>query len=211
MTRMLLEVDAVVFDCDGVLVDSAASVTRSWRRWAAHFGLDEEAIIADAPGRPSREIAAVWVPSHRLAEACELIDAIEIDDAAGTESIPGAFELLASLPADRWAVVTSAGRNLLRARIEAAGLPLPGVVVTSDDVAQGKPHPQGYALALRHLGVVGSRTVVFEDTVAGMTAARDAGVGSILRVGAGPRIAGEVAVVADLRQVSWDGRLTVHP
>ena len=208
--RVVLEVDAVVFDCDGVLVDSAASVERSWRRWAGHYGLDVDAVIAVAPGRPSRETAAAWVPPDRLDEASARIDAIEIEDATGTESIPGALELLASLPVDRWAIVTSAGRDLLRARIGAAGLPFPAVVVTSDDVVRGKPDPEGYALALRRLGVRGDRAVVLEDTVSGMAAARDAGVGSIVRVGTGAPIAGEVAVVADLRQVTWDGRLVIH-
>ena len=209
MTRVLSAVDAVVFDCDGVLVDSQASVERSWRRWAAHYGLDGDVVLAGANGRPSRDTAAAWAPPGRIAEARALIERIEIDDVAGTGMIPGALQLVASMPPDRWAVVTSAGRALLRARMEAAGLPLPPVVVTSDDVVRGKPHPEGYALVLRRLGVDGARVAVFEDTVSGMTAARDAGVAAIIRVGTGAPIAGEVAVVADLRQAAWDGCLTL--
>jgi sugar-phosphatase len=87
---------------------------------------------------------------------------------------------------------------------------MPGVVVTSDDVVRGKPHPEGYAMALRRLGVDGSRAAVFEDTASGMAAARDAGVVSIVRVGTGAPVGGEVAVVADLRQVAWDGRLVIR-
>lgn len=210
MTRVLPAVEAVVFDCDGVLVDSQASVERSWRRWSAHYGLDGDAVLAGANGRPSRDTAAAWAPPERVAEARALIERIEIDDVAGTRMIPGALQLLASIPPGRWAVVTSAGRVLLRARMDAAGLPLPAVVVTSDDVVHGKPHPEGYALALRRLGIDGGRAAVFEDTASGMSAARDAGVAAIIRVGTGAPIAGEVAVVADLRQAAWDGRLALR-
>jgi mannitol-1-/sugar-/sorbitol-6-phosphatase len=210
----VLAVDAIVFDCDGVLVDSGLSVERSWRRWAAHYGLDGAAVLVEAHGRPSQDTAAAWLPAGLVAEACDFIEAIELDDARHVGSIRGAFELLASLPANRWAVVTSASRQLFGARIDAAGLPHPRVVVTADDVTHGKPHPEGYASALRKLGIDGRRAAVFEDTVSGMTAAREAGVASIVRVGSGGSIGDEVAVVADLRQVIWDGRLRLveaHP
>jgi sugar-phosphatase len=206
-TRRLLAVDAIVFDCDGVLVDSARSVERSWRRWSAHYGLDAEAVLAIAPGMRSSDTAAAFLPHEQIAEACDLIETLELDDAQHVGTIPGAFELLASMPEQRWAVVTSASRPLFDARITAAGLPRPRVVVTADDVARGKPHPEGYAAALQHLGVDGGRAAVFEDTLSGIAAARDAGVATIIRVGSGEPSVAEKAVVADLRNVFWDGRL----
>ena len=205
--RVLLSVDAIVFDCDGVLVDSAASVERSWRRWATHYDLDADTVLRSAPGWRTSDTAAAFLPAERVAEACALIESIELDDASHVRAIPGALELLASLPAHRWAVHTSASRALFDARIDAADLPRPRVAVTADDVARGKPDPEGYGSALRHLGIAGDRAAVFEDTDSGIAAARSAGVASSVRVGPGTSVAGEVAVVADLRSVTWDGRL----
>ena len=196
-----------MFDCDGVLVDSAQSVERSWRRWAAHYDLDAEAVLRRAPGWRSSDTAAAFLPAGRVAEACALIESLELDDASRVRAIPGALELLASLPAHRWAVHTSASRSLFDARMGAAGLPRPPVAVTADDVVRGKPDPEGYVAALRHLQVAGDRAAVFEDTDSGIAAARAAGVASIVRVGPGSSAAGEAAVVADLRSVTWDGRL----
>ena len=205
--RVLLAVDAIVFDCDGVLVDSAASVDRSWGRWAERFGLDGAAVLDASNGRTSPDTVAAWLPAHLVSEGCASIEQIEIADAGSVRMIPGAAELLSSLPADRWAIVTSASRPLFEARMRAAGLPCPQVVITADDVVHGKPSGEGYASALRQLGVGGQRAAVFEDTPLGMAAARAARVACIVRVGSGDPVAGEAAVVPDLRQVTWDGRL----
>ncbi len=204
---LLAGVEAIIFDCDGVLVDSAASVDRSWGRWAERFGLDGATVLAASNGRTSPDTVATWLPGDLVAEGCDLIEEIEIADADTVRMIPGALELLTRLPADRWAVVTSASPALFDARIRAAGLPRPRVVITADDVVRGKPHPEGYASALRQLGVGGGRAAVFEDTTPGIAAAHAAGVACIVRVGSGAPVAHEAAVVPDLRQVVWEGRL----
>jgi mannitol-1-/sugar-/sorbitol-6-phosphatase len=200
-------VDAIIFDCDGVLVDSAASVDRSWARWAERYGLDGATVLEASNGRTSPDTVATWLQSDLVAEGCALIEEIELADAGTVRMIPGAMDLLASLPVDHWAIVTSASAQLFDARIRAAGLPRPRVVITADDVIHGKPHREGYASALRRLGVSGRRAAVFEDTAPGIAAAHAAGVAWIVRVGTGDPVSPEAAVVPDLRQVTWEGGL----
>ncbi len=202
-----LAADAVVFDCDGVLVDSAESVERSWRRWAEQVGLSVDAVPAEIHGRTSRATAEALLPPEAVASAAALMERIEMDDAASVRAVPGARVLLAAVPADRWAVVTSGTRPLFSARMAASGLPVPAIAVTADDVARSKPDPAGYALALRLLGVDPGRAVVFEDAVPGILAARAAGVRWVVRVGLGARISDEDAVIRDLRQARWTGGL----
>ncbi len=202
-----LAVDAVVFDCDGVLVDSAASVERCWRRWAEQVGLSADAMPAEIHGRTSRATAEALLPPDAVASAAALIEQIEIDDAGSVRAVPGARVLLASVPADRCAVVTSGTRPLFSARMAASGLPVPAIAVTADDVARSKPDPAGYARAIRLLGVDPSRAVVFEDAVPGILAARAAGVRWVVRVGQGAPMSEEDAVIPDLRQARWAGGL----
>ncbi len=202
-----LAADAVVFDCDGVLVDSAESVERSWRRWAEQVGLSFDAVPAEIHGRTSRATAEALLPPEAVASAAALMELIEIDDAASVRAVPGAQVLLASVPADRWAVVTSGTRPLFSARMAASGLPLPTIAVTADDVARSKPDPAGYARALQLLGVDPGRAVVLEDAVPGILAARAAGVRWVVRVGLGARMSGEDAVIRDLRDARWTGGL----
>lgn len=203
-------VAAVAFDCDGVLVDSGASAKRCWRAWAARYGVDGDAVLALGLGCPSRETVAAWLPAELVDEAVEAIDRLEIADAGTVRAIPGAGALLAELPAGRWGIVTSASRELAAARLTAAGLPVPAVLVSADDVVQGKPHPEGYRTAVRRLGVGEDAVAVLEDSGFGIAAARSARVGTIIRVGTGPRGAGEDAVVPDLRPVYWAGHLGVR-
>lgn len=202
-----LAADAVVFDCDGVLVDSAESVERSWLRWAGQVGLSVDAVPAEIHGRTSRATAEALLPPEAVSSAAALMELIEIDDAASVRAMPGAQVLLASMPADRWAVVTSGTRPLFSARMAASGLPVPTIAVTADDVARSKPDPAGYARALQLLGVDPGRAVVLEDAVPGILAARAAGVRWVVRVGLGDRISGEDVVIRDLRQARWTGGL----
>jgi len=204
-----LGVDAVVFDCDGVLVDSAASFDRSWRRWGKRYGVDVAVLLRTWSGQTSLDTVAAWLPADLVAEGCASIEEIEIADAGGVTRMPGALELLASLPADRWAIVTSASRPLFDARIRAAGLPCPRVVVTADDVVQGKPSGEGYASALRQLGVDARQAAVFEDSALGIAAAHAAGAACIVRVGTGEPRPPEAAVVPDLRWVAWEGGIRI--
>ena len=206
MSVVELSCTAVLFDSDGVLVDSDASVTRAWRLWAARYGLDEEAVVASVHGRRAQDtVAALLDPSQRR-EALEAINAYELEDAESVSAMPGARELTASMPADSWAVVTSGVPALARARLEAAGITRPAVLVTADDVPQGKPAPDGYAAAARALQVNPAEVVVVEDAVSGVAAARAAGVGAVLGVGARVPETDADVVVADLRTVTWTGR-----
>jgi len=206
-SRRAFDVDAVVFDCDGVLVDSSESVERCARRWAERLGLDAGAVLLDIHGRTSRSTAERWLPHDAVDAATALMEAMEIDEAASVREVRGAGAILAAIPADRWAVVTSGTRPLFEARMRAGGLPLPAIAVTAENVARSKPDPEGYTRAVRLLGVDPARVLVFEDTVAGLTAARGAAVRWTVRIGRGSVIAGEDAVIPNLSPVSWTGRL----
>jgi HAD superfamily hydrolase (TIGR01509 family) len=206
-----IPVDGVVFDCDGVLVDSLASVDRAWRRWSIDYGLDAESVLAVIHGQPTRDSVPTLVPAAEVEAALRRVDDYELEDAAGVTALPGAAALLASLPPGRWAIVTSASRALFRARLRAAGLSEPAVVVTVDDVVRGKPHPEGYVQAMRRLGVAPQRTGVFEDSAGGIAAAIASGAGTVIRVGSGEPGPGQAAVIADLRSVRWQDGLILNP
>jgi mannitol-1-/sugar-/sorbitol-6-phosphatase len=170
-----LECAAVLFDLDGVLVDSAAAVERAWRGWATKHGLRFEDVIVHAHGRRTIEtIAAVAPHLDARAEMLALEDD-EIHRATEVASLPGAHELLKALAEARWAIVTSGTGRLAGARIEACRFPSPPTLVTADDVAQGKPHPAGYSQAADALGVAPADCVVFEDAPAGIEAAHASG------------------------------------
>ena len=172
----MIEAGAVIFDCDGVLVDSAASVERAWRRWAAVHGLDGAAVVAVAHGRRTEDTLRELGFSGDLAAEVELLEAAEIADATSVSRFPEAAALLPTLPPERWAVVTSGTRALATSRLAAAGLPLPVVLVTANDVAAGKPDPEGYLEAARRLGRPPADCLVFEDAPAGVEAALAAGM-----------------------------------
>jgi sugar-phosphatase len=203
---------AVVFDNDGVLVDSTASVERAWTAWAALHNLDPAEIVAVAHGRPSRDTVAMYVAEQDRARALAHVDQLEMGDAGAVTEVPGAADLVRQIPPPRWAVVTSGNRGLAAARIAAAGLPVPRFMVTSDDVRRGKPDPEGYALALRRLGVPPRLAIVLEDSATGIAAARAAGVETIVGVGAWTLNEGVTAAVGDLRAVRWQGDgLVIEP
>ncbi|GAA3353227.1 MULTISPECIES: HAD-IA family hydrolase [Saccharopolyspora] len=212
--EVLLTAEALLFDMDGTLVDSTTVVERTWHRFARRHGLDGAEILADAHGRRTGETVARHLPAGGdvAAETARLV-AEEVADVDGIVQIPGAAELLASLPASRWAVVTSAGRELARRRMAAAGLRLPDVVVSAEDVRQGKPDPEGYSLAARHLGVPPEAAIVFEDAEAGLLSALASGARAVVVGAHGGRVAADLPRVADLDAVtaSSDGeRLRVR-
>jgi sugar-phosphatase len=196
---------AVLFDCDGVLVDSAASGERSWRQWAIEYGLDPETVLDGVHGRRSTETVAMYLPPESHAQGLARIDDLEISDADGTQPIAGAGQLLAALPRDVVAVVTSASPPLLSARLAAAGLPLPDVAITSVDVTVGKPAPDGYLLAAQRLGVAIGSCLVVEDSPAGVGAARAAGAFQVLGVGDRALTTDADVVVRDLTGITWTG------
>ena len=172
----MIEVGAVLFDCDGVLVDSAASVERAWRRWAAEHGLDGDAIVSVAHGRRTEDTLRELGLSADLAAEVERLEGAEIADASSVSAFPQAAAVLPELPPETWAVVTSGTRALATSRLAAAGLPLPAVLVTADDVSAGKPDPQGYLEAARRLGRSPADCLVLEDAPAGVQAALAAGM-----------------------------------
>jgi len=164
-----------LFDLDGVLVDSRAVVERICRRWALRHHLDPETVLRIAHGRRSRDTVKAAAPYLEADREAAWIDAAELADVDGLTAVPGAGELLASLPAGSWAVVTSCGRALAELRLTSVGLPIPNVVVTSADVSQGKPAPDGYRLGAKRLGLDAAACIVFEDAPAGIAAAQAAG------------------------------------
>lgn len=171
----VVDCDAVLFDMDGTLVDSRALVERMWLLWAAQHQLPAAAVLAVAHGRRTLETMQLVAPHLATPEEAARLDALEAAEEGQETQVAGAAALLASLPPDRWAVVTSALHHLAANRLAAVGLPTPRVLVGAEDVATGKPAPDGYRQAARALGVDPARTVVVEDAPAGAQAARAAG------------------------------------
>lgn len=165
-----------LFDMDGTLLNSIAAAERVWGRWAAKMGLDVEAFLPTMHGKRGIDtIRGLNLPGvDVVAEALE-IERGEIEDVEGIVPIPGAIDFLNALPAERWAIVTSAPSALARARIAAAGLPQPLKIVTAEDVKIGKPDPAGYRLGAERLGVDPAHCLVFEDVMAGVLAGEGAG------------------------------------
>jgi sugar-phosphatase len=205
LTAVTIEAAAVLFDCDGVLVDSDASVASSWTRWADVYGLGREVVGDVVHGRRAADTVALLIDEERQAAALTDINAFEVEDAATVTSIPGAVALTTEMRDARWAVVTSGNRILAAARLAAAGIAAPDVVVTADDVTDGKPHPEGYRSAAERLGVSPDRAVVLEDADAGVRAARAAGVAAVIGVGERALVSDADVVVRDLTWVSWTG------
>jgi mannitol-1-/sugar-/sorbitol-6-phosphatase len=170
------ECDAILFDLDGVLVDSQAVVVRTWHEWAKEKDLDAGRILEVAHGRRPAEVVRDFAPELDAdAEAREL-ERMETNDLEGVLEIEGARELLSSLPADGWTVVTSGTRALASGRMEHVGLPLPERFVSADDVENGKPHPEAYLQGAQILGVSPEACVVVEDAPSGVSSARSAGM-----------------------------------
>jgi len=172
---MQIRCSALLFDLDGVLVDSHAVVERASRSWALRHQLDPEMVLRVAHGRRSSDTVKTVAPHLDAAREAAWIDAAELGDVEGLKPVPGAGELLATLPASRWTVVTSCGRALAERRLTAVGLPVPKLIVTSEDVSKGKPAPDGYRLGAERLGCDPATCVAFEDAPAGIAAARGAG------------------------------------
>lgn len=176
------EFDAVLFDLDGTLVDSTASVVRSWRRFAEHFDVSMEALHANH-GQPARTLVGVLLPADRHAEALAHVTDLEVTDAVGLQPIRGADVFFDAVPADRRAIVTSGSVPIATARLAAAGYTEPAVFVTVDDVVHGKPDPEPFLLAAERLGFSPDRCLVVEDAPAGIAAARAAGCAVIALTG----------------------------
>jgi sugar-phosphatase len=165
----------VLFDLDGVLVDSTPAVARVWAGWAREHGFDPDEVVRKAHGRPSIATIRELLPHADQAAEDREVERREIADVDGVVPLPGAMELLRALPLDRWAIVTSCTRPLAGVRIAAAGLPKPKHLVTSTDVRCGKPDPEPYLKGAQLLGVPAADCIVFEDAPAGIRAGKSAG------------------------------------
>jgi sugar-phosphatase len=170
-----LRFEAVVFDCDGVLVDSSEAVHAGWRQLCAELGLPADEVLRTIHGVRAADTLARWVGSEQLAGAVSRLEDIEVATAEDTRPVAGALELVAALHGQAWGVATSGSRRLASARLTAAGFVLPGVLIGADDVPRGKPHPDPYLAAAAKLGVDPSGIVVFEDSPSGAAAAQAAG------------------------------------
>lgn len=167
---------AFLFDMDGTLINSIASANRVWTRWAESHGLDPVAVLRVMHGvRAVETIRRLNVPGMDVEYEAAALTQAEIDDIDGIVPIKGAVELLQDLPPERWAIATSAPRELAVKRLAAAGIPQPRAFITADDVTQGKPAPDCFAMAARQLDVRTSECLVWEDSIAGVQAAVAAG------------------------------------
>ena len=165
----------VLFDMDGVLVDSTAVVARVWSVWARKHGLDADAVVKIAHGRPSISTIRDLLPNSDHEAEDREVERQEIEDVEGIVALPGAAELLRAIPANRYAIVTSATRELAEVRLRAAGLPVPANLVTARDVQRGKPNPDPYLMGAKILGVSPAECVVIEDSPSGVRAGKAAG------------------------------------
>lgn len=169
----------MLFDLDGVLIDSTPAVARVWSRWATDHGLDPQSVVRTAHGRPSRMTIAELLPDADIEEEDRKVERAEMEDLDGVVLLPGAGRLLDSLPADRWTIATSCTRPLAEVRLRAAGLPIPKTMITSSDVKIGKPDPEPYRKAAAILKYDPSECVVVEDAPAGVRSGRAAGARAI--------------------------------
>ena len=167
---------AFLFDMDGTVLNSIAAAERVWTAWANRQSLDVTAFLPTIHGKRAIEtIAALKLPGVDPVVEADLLLKAEADDLEGIVPIPGAVPFLRSLPPERWAIVTSAPRELALLRIEAAGIPVPAMMVTAEDVTNGKPAPDCFLLAARRLGVEARDCLVFEDAPAGIAAGEASG------------------------------------
>ena len=205
---------AILFDLDGVLVDSTGAVDREWRDWGRRKGVDGDAIMAIAHGVRTIEVIRRVAPHLDAEIEAAAIESHEAGDQSGVVVMPGALELVKSIPDGHWGVVTSGSRLLAANRLLYCGLPVPEVLVTSDDVTHGKPHPEPYLKGAEGLGFAAAECVVIEDAPAGIAAARAAGmrVIGLASTYKAEKLSEADVVVKDFRELSVktsDGRLRV--
>ena len=198
----------VLFDLDGVLVDSTPAVARVWAWWARQHGFDEDKTVREAHGKPSIATIRELLPHADHDAENREVERREIEDTDGVIPLPGALELLQAIPPEKWVIVTSCTRRLAEVRIAAAGLPKPKYMVTSTDVKNGKPDPEPYVKGAQILGVAAAECVVIEDAPAGIRAGKTAGAHVVaLRTTASDvelREAGADWIVNDCAELSLD-------
>ena len=172
---MKIHCRGVLFDLDGVLVDSTPAVARVWTIWAKKHGFVPDEVVRQAHGRPSMTTIRELLPNADHEAENREVERGEIEDVDGVVPLPGALEILQALPQERWAIATSCTRRLAEVRIRAAGLPMPRHLITSNDVQRGKPDPEPYIKAAKSLSRAPADCIVAEDAPAGIRAGKAAG------------------------------------
>jgi mannitol-1-/sugar-/sorbitol-6-phosphatase len=195
---------AILFDLDGVLVDSKIPVERSWREWARRHSLDVEEVIRESHGRRTIEMVQMFTPQLDVEREAAELDSHEAGDLTGLREVRGAQELIASLPTERWAVATSGIGEVARTRLKALQFPLPHVLISADMVRKGKPDPEPYLRAAEGLGFKPADCLVIEDAASGIASARAAGmeVVGVTTTFAPSMLTGSTVIVPDLAAIS---------
>ena len=193
----------LLFDLDGVLIDSTPAVARVWSRWAIEHGFDPEDTVRRAHGRPSITTIRELLPNADHEAENQQVEQGEIEDVEGLVPLPGAREFLNSLRPNQWTIVTSCTRPLAEIRLKAAGLPIPPRLLTSSDVRFGKPHPEPYVKGAAILGFPAKDCIVFEDAPAGIAAghAGNMKVIALTSTYAAQELERADAVITDLSQI----------
>jgi mannitol-1-/sugar-/sorbitol-6-phosphatase len=171
----VIQCGGVLFDMDGVLVDSTPAVARVWTVWARKHGFDPDEVVRQAHGRPSLATIIELLPSGDHDAENRDVERREIEDLADVVALPGALQLLQAIPPQLWAVVTSASRALAEVRLRAAGLPMPKHLVTASDLERGKPFPDPYLKGAEILGMAPADCIVVEDAPSGVRSGEAAG------------------------------------
>lgn len=195
MPQVTLTTHALLFDMDGVLVSSTTADERSWLRWARVHGIEHTFSIHDTHGRRTVDTIRAALPHADLATELRRMEDFDAEDTTGTLLYPGVHQLLASLPPDRWSIVTSASERILRQRLGLFGVALPPHVVTADHVTHGKPDPEPYRLGAAQLGLAPADCLVLEDAPAGIRSAKAAGCRVLAVASSHPP--------AELHQADW--------
>jgi sugar-phosphatase len=165
---------ALLFDLDGVLIDSTPAVERVWRNWAIQRGFDPDEVVHNAHGRPSIATIRDYLPNADHEAENRKVEAAEVEDLEGVVALPGVVSFLNSLPPDRWTIITSCTRKLAEVRIRAARIPTPTRMITADEIVHGKPHPEPYLKGAELLGFGPAECIVCEDVPAGIRAGKTA-------------------------------------
>ncbi len=176
---MSIECDALLFDLDGVLLDSTECIRNTWKIWGEQRGIPVEKIMAVAHGRRAVETIRLVAPHLNAEEEVKPLSDWEAVTTEGVYAIEGALPLVSALPLDGWAIVTSGTKGIAVNRLKATGLPVPDIMITADDVVNGKPHPEPYLAASKQMHIPPAKCVVIEDSPAGIEAAHTAGMRAI--------------------------------
>lgn len=200
---MRVEAAGILFDSDGVLVDSHDQVQEAWRQLATEYDLDVDSLLVELVGKRSADTLRRHVPGNRLDVVVARLEDLEVEAASATRAVAGALELLDALPPRSWTIVTSASRRLALARWRGAAIPVPAEVVTAENVTAGKPDPEPFLAGAKLLGIEVNRCVIFEDSAPGGLAGA-AAEATVVAVGAQPWPEEPVARVDDLAAVTLD-------